>query len=425
MDCGSWAFDERGPIFHFPKFAESKRDTPVESHFPSDVVKAVLEYVHLGDSDLLKVELDGKGSAWDNASANLHLEIQRVVQLSAAALYYDLPGLGRRAHSCVLRQLRQTPSLSFSILEACQAEGPDALDGMKSMALSAIESMDGIASLDPALVGLLSFETLQQIVAHKGTGIDDAMRFEIIRLWSVSGEERNSSASKLVEQHVRLEMLDPEMLSTSVESSGLATSSQLAKAFKSLALAAKKTYGVDFKKARLDQNRDSWKATSTRISLEGLDTGIGYVLSVPPMTTRNKIHKWTIKIEEAGEDSVLWLGVMTCGFESVSLNSYLAGHEFAHGLTSDKEMWSLGSSQRLFSTTRDCFKAGDMIDVELDLTERPHVGKFDLCFSRGSERILSIANSLRLLENNSMLPAVSVSKGSYATFRLISYNCNA
>jgi hypothetical protein len=170
--------------------------------------------------------------------------------LTEASMYYDLPKLCRRVHTCLAKYLVHFPLLAFDVMEACSQEGPSIPNDLKKEDLSKIQKLLFQGNVDVHMLTNFNRSALELFLVHNGKVMEKHC-FLLIDLWCHANDadpDRHSISKKLVKDHVDLQLIDPDDLSTSVVKSGLLTFEQLSNAYQGQAKRATHEFQVSFTK---------------------------------------------------------------------------------------------------------------------------------------------------------------------------------
>ncbi|CAB9522020.1 BACK [Seminavis robusta] len=302
-------------------FLESKQDV-IPLNYKGCVLKALVEYIVMDSPGILE-GMDGK---IDGAEADI------LISLMEAAMFFELPGLCKKCLYHISQALRKHPSSSITILEACQQAGPAVPTQLKDLAVGRL--LGNIEKLDNDALPSLSAESLEEVLKCDTVHIDEFSLFEVLMHW-VQGNKRDDDtsrgdkespealASQLVEKHIRLECIDPELLSTSVKSSGLVSQGLLCEAFEKQALVSKQQHHVVFKKAR-GTGMVVWENSSNEVSGTPRETTgcTSDCLRYPPISGGK--HEWTLEYVQQSQGDLV--GIALRGIDrSRSLGKQNAG----------------------------------------------------------------------------------------------------
>jgi hypothetical protein len=313
----------------------------VQLDYPGAVLKSLVEYVYFDTADdLLALPMNPSAN---NLPSSM-VRIESLVTLAAAAVYFNLPGLCKHCFDSVSKFLEEMPALSFALLEACVQHGPLIPDEFGELAKTELcknvhEAVSSVA------VSILSATTLQKVLEEPETGIDEFKLFEILRLWAnhTAAQEsdiaENCSRRSIVSAlagYIRLECINPQLLSTVVTSSDLFTPEQLLQAFQKQALAAQETHGVFFNCKRSRFTAPLWKSSKSELSTSTAEDHYEVdFLEMPPIVSG--ICQWTIKVEkDATSTWATWIGIAS-NLDSLDMSRWLGSQDYgwvygSHGL---------------------------------------------------------------------------------------------
>ena len=242
----------------FGSFAETSRPV-LKLAYKGVVVEALVEYIHKDECEILEKIKQEKAD--DATSEDTLTHPRTLVSLTAAAVYYNFPGLCEQVYEWLRHHFEVCPVLAFAILDACEREGPSAPSRLSALALSGVRSNARyLQEEDATIIATLSPSTMEAILKDYGVQTAESQLFKILEMWVDGGdasfnrtpssqERKKTIASELV-KNIRLEWIDPMRLSTSVAASGFVPLEQLAEAYKSQALLAKLGHGIKFNKKR-------------------------------------------------------------------------------------------------------------------------------------------------------------------------------
>ncbi|CAB9500665.1 expressed unknown protein [Seminavis robusta] len=324
----------RSKVFHsmlLGKFAEAQKDE-IPLDYRGCVLKSLVEYIVTDSTGLL--ENSAKDTPIDEAQAEV------LASQMAAAMFFELPGLCQKVFALVNQTLCKHPTSAFAILEACQKEGPAIPAQLKVVVISRLVA--NINVLDNSAVSVLSVESLKDILKCDTTEVDEFCLFELLQLWvegkknasddsTTSGSESPKNiASQLVKKHIRMDWIDPELLFTSVQSSGFVPQELLLAAFHKQAVRIKRQHNnVVFKQAR---NLVVWKNSLTNVSSSPANAtafcNASDMLQYPPIVCGK--HEWTLELVEESKGD--WVGI---AFQNIDLSKWLGEQKGGWGLCRD------------------------------------------------------------------------------------------
>ena len=298
----------RSTVFHrmlVGGFSEATSEV-VRVEYPGDVLRAIVEYVHTDSADIRKKATEGEAENGSDPSQGFQ-QIRNLVSLTAAATYFDLPGLCQKIQENLTLSLNESPVLAYATLEACRQEGPSEPAEVADLALSIIRS-GGASVVTPGDVTCLSPALVEEILQDTNTVMDESQLFRFLQVWveaetfSVENNSDRRTMAKDMVKNIRLEKIDPKMLSTVVETSGLVTHEQLLNAYKAQALVAQERHSISFKRPRYAV--PVWESTSTTTTSKYAGIWMNWEdLGVPPITSG--VWRWTLRIEKFGESGYI------------------------------------------------------------------------------------------------------------------------
>jgi BTB/POZ domain len=238
----------------FGKFKEAKSPA-IKLCFPSDVLRAVVEYIVTDSAEILNMrdsaEIGSEKKRKKRKSTKGTDEtkppysfknIELLVSLAEAASYFNLPELGKRVVALLEHLLLHWPCLSFAILQACRMAGPTIDSKLTDSAVRHVRALP-FEKISTDQISCLSAEVLETVLKDEKMEITEYERFQILQQWTeaVGGfpsiqNERHARAASL-SQHIMFERIDPIHLSTTVATSELVTSEKLSEVYKNQALA--------------------------------------------------------------------------------------------------------------------------------------------------------------------------------------------
>ncbi|CAB9500311.1 Kelch-like protein 2 [Seminavis robusta] len=269
----------------------------IEVDFPGAVVNAVVEYIYTSKVRSLSELHPGNVEENGDISEANHEDFQTLVTIAAAAAYCNLPKLCAVINDKMETYVKQFPSLSVAVLEACAQERPAISKHLLEMALSNIRH-NKVDILKQGILCSLSSPVLAIILSDEKSLAPEYKCFDMVRLWSEGGsgveENRQALAKELVKCHLKLHWITPDVLADSVAPSGLVDIEQLAEAYKRQAIMAKHQYGVCFEKPGCFSN-PIWCDSQTKTVAESRPASNwkSDKLVCPPLVEGCK-YKWTI-----------------------------------------------------------------------------------------------------------------------------------
>jgi BTB/POZ domain len=357
----------RSPVFRkmlFGNFQEATAKT-VKVDFPSPVIYSVVKYIHTSKVEgaevpLLRLLTNNNNHDDNEIPRDWQEKFLALLTLTAAAAYYSLPKLCREVNRYLSTYLATYPLLAFAVLDACSQEGPAISHDLKHSALSKTIKLLSDKRFDAKILANFSNGAIESILVYGKTLLSEQHRFLLIDQWCHPGstdQDRGCIAKQLVKDHVDLQFIDPEYLSTTVTLSGLVTSEQLTEAYKSQAIQAKKKFKISFTKFTCPSPlwSDSNSATfANRISILKSDT-----LKCPILLAGSK-YTWTVTINDEPD---VWLGVVVSTKSPKFTGKEFDDEEFdeensgCYGYYGDE--YDFGHEAR--------FKGGDCVKMTLDL----------------------------------------------------------
>ena len=239
----------------YGNFAESSAETPIRLDYNSSVVKVLLQYIY---TDELVLDKNQQGKEANNSNCLLDL----ILSLLDASNYLELPNLRRRIKAWCQDYLKTQPQLAGLFLEKCIVHASDA-STIQEVAMETIRSNLKALVKDEGILASITHPVLEIIVKDEKLEADEFEVFELILKWSKleaydsdgsGGATRLQQASQLTE-HLKLQCIEPNELSTVVGPSGLVKQDKLLDAFKTQALQASSDHGVSYKRKRRKRPR--------------------------------------------------------------------------------------------------------------------------------------------------------------------------
>ena len=283
------------------QFQEATSDV-VQIGYKGGVLKAVVEYIISDSPAILQVDTNE-----NSPEPPYEMEdVQTLVALIGAAEFFQLSNLAINVEDCLNRALAAFPSLSFAIAEACRQENHPAVKGLYSIAMNSLRINYNNLAISPK-VALLSAELMETFLQDHNIEMDEKELFDMLRLWSegTSEDDANERTDRFLDllDYIKLEKVNPSLLSADIETSGLVPIEKLLGAYKIQALAAEELHGIEFQKQRLVH--PLWTNSSSEFSRsESTDFEVDF-LDYPPIT--RGIHQWTIQVLYPCKAT--WLGV--------------------------------------------------------------------------------------------------------------------
>ena len=288
----------------YGQFAEASSSLVKIPGYNGAVVRSLVEYIHTDHANVFDI------NNLDASSGRL----PTLVDLAGAAMYYDLPLLCQKAVTCIIDTVDKTPSLVLDVLEACARAGPSVPPSLTKANALMLQFIRFNLKEHSAAVKSLSVSVLEDILTYDLTCMDEIDLFELLRLWAADdhpaeaatpeetsripnqnrrrvelNQERKSIALDLG-KHIRLERIDPAVLSNEVASSGLVSVERILEAYKCQALSSKDQQGLLWERPRYTP---CWMRSSTLIC-SSKNTVSGFV-RYPPIVSG--VHKWSLQPE--------------------------------------------------------------------------------------------------------------------------------
>jgi hypothetical protein len=333
-----------------------------------------VEYIHTNKTNVL-VELDAancNGEVPEQVPEQCQEDFQTLLTLTAAAAYYRLPKFCHEIHRCLASYLNAFPLLACVLLEACSQQGPVISDDLKQSAMSNIKKLllnKDFDDFDAEILATLSPTEFELILFDTKASLSEQRCFWLIDLWCQAGltQNRRSIATELVKNHVILHLIDPDVLSTSVTSSGLVTLEQLVETYKFQAIRAKHQFKVSFSK-QLQSFKcpdPTWNGTESITFDNKASDWESETLKCPILLAGGR-YTWTVNI--TGESHV-WLGVaLSTASEDVRGNSFAGYMRGCYGFYgTDGLPYSCGQKGAFLGKTA-LLKCGDRVTMTLDLS---------------------------------------------------------
>lgn len=195
------------------------------------VLQAVVDYAH---SDIARVLNKRKRYHPESTNtAKMADQISTLVCVSAASMYFDLPGLAHKTKKAISQLVQEKPAISLTLLEECRSQGPSVPTELTEFAAGLMRKKRIVS----AVVASLGYSTMKEILQDDKMEMSEFDLFELLSLWmEEKPADRKSTATELAIQCIRVQNIDPVRLSTVVSSSGLIPEYQLAQAHKQQAL---------------------------------------------------------------------------------------------------------------------------------------------------------------------------------------------
>jgi BTB/POZ domain len=354
----------RSPVFQkmlFGNFQEATKKI-VSVDYPGTVVKAIVEYIYTNQAEKLVKLVEAKIKDKEIPAA-CQEEFQTLLTLAAAAAYYILPKLCHEVNGHLSTYLVAYPLLAFPVLDAYSQKGVAISDNLKTSALSKIEKLLLGKYFDVKILANFSNGAVGTILVDGKTFLSEKHRFLLIDHWHRAGstdQDRGCIAKQLVKDHLDLQLIDPEYLSTTVTLSGLVTSEQLIEAYKSQAIGAKKKFKISFTKTLTYSNPIWSHSNSATFASKKPANWQSDTLKCHILLPGSK-YTWTVTING---NPFVWLGVVV-STESPKFN----GKDFIKRKGARYGLY--GHSDHYGEAFK--FKKGDHVNMALDLAPEEEV----------------------------------------------------
>jgi hypothetical protein len=406
----------RSPVFDsmlYGDFVEAQQSI-VNVGYTEETLRDVVNYIYTDELPIVDREQPNIDNTAQDTSAT-----RKMLALMDGATYFALPDLCRKAEAMAITQMDKKPSLCVTYFAACETHGALVATEVKDHALEKIRANPKILLEEGVSLASLSSSHFEKVLKDKNVRADELTLFQILQAWTAandgqhdkdsavsnetSSQSRKRAASQLT-QHIALELIDPEALSTTVKASGLVTKDQLLEAYESQALLSKQQHGTSFKKMRFA----GWKTTNDVVFTSYKSRGYSTeVIQCPPLTSG--VHKWSILVEEMIYH--VYFGVASTVHE-LDYNRFL-GHQsggWAYG------QGSAYHNDATVSNGHPKLKTGSKVTLILDLT-----GEGTLSASvDGKPAVQLFAEMLSELDGfkntKGFVPAVSISGKGGARF---------
>ena len=278
----------RSPVFRnmlLSDFRESHQ-TEIEIGYTGEVLKLLVEYI-CTDEFHPKMVVSAAYA-------------RKIISVMDAAEFFHLRTFRKKVMDWILETMKDHPHLSAVILDECKYSFPESniFGDLEEAAMTIIRS-DTSSFLDHKSGShTLSPSTLETIVKDNKIKATEYELFSLIQRWA-KGTKELQSAKELV-KFIRLERIDPEVLSGKVADSGLVSDQLQLAAFRNQAL-----YGKShcFENAMYDlprmNHRPAWHKSGTSVfryddfnspgKLHKLD-----IFEINPIC--NGVYKWSLEI---------------------------------------------------------------------------------------------------------------------------------
>ena len=340
-------------------FSEATKSI-IDIGYTGTVLRTIVEFIYIDHATLFDKPVDDK---W----------IAAIVNVLDAGNYFGLPDLCDRTEQLVASKVTGDPFLAVALLVACQPVVSSTVSRLEALAFREI-SDDIHVLLERSSLRAISSTQLEKVLDNAKLQVDAYSMFRLIQMWDVCQDEselqddspciskktlnhiqsRHRTACQLIRDHVALDLIDPQILSTTVTSSGLVTDEQLSEAYKIQALLLQPHYGISLDQFRL---RGIWESSNSAIFTCESDTYAMERLKCRETLTRGA-YKWSIKILESCSPILL-------GFAVASTNG-------------QRKRWLYGSNGRTRHSSRNgmhyhenghpTFATGSIVTLCLDLT---------------------------------------------------------
>lgn len=337
----------------FGSFQESSNNV-VRIGYKGRVLQAIVEYIHTNDAKVLHVFSEKYTAPAVTPEDIEHLKL--LVSLSAASLYFFFPKLLEKIERTLKDCLRKAQSFSFILFQACWEEGPSVPEILTCLAKKNIRQNIG-HGVDLSVIAMLSPPVLNEILSDKETTATEYQLFKCLVHWfryhqSADADALEAVASKM-SATIHLEWIDPKVLSTEVESSGLVTPEQLAVVYGRQARAARNSVDLsaNFKRPRFAYTLPIW--------YQPIGDGDTHYLDIPPIKSGS--YSWTLKIEKGACD-VRVSSVTIDGGRLSSIDYGITEHCSAYGLSEDIDT---DATFRIMDGFR--YRDGSSVTLTLDL----------------------------------------------------------
>jgi hypothetical protein len=333
-------------------FSEASQKV-VDVGYSGQVLQAIVEYINTDTAAILKLK--------NNNSNATH-----ILSLMDAATYFELFSLRDKANSVICASLQKNPSLCVPFFAACDNSVGASASAVQASALEQIRNHPEMLLQEDSSIKLLGANQMELILKDPKLDADEYTLFLILQAWNNSNDSKRTRTATRLSRHIKLELIAPSNLATTVSTSGFCTTEQLLQAFQTQALSAEQQHTRSFKQKRL---QPVWRGSQT--STLFFEPGNGYkteALVTRPLS--QGIHTWSILVEEYSTHHgwYLWLGVAsTC--HDLNVNASLGNQEGGWACRDD------GAAYHNKNWVGDCakdrsFKAGCTVKFILDLTKK-------------------------------------------------------
>lgn len=405
--------------------ASSKRHACIPLAYPGDVIQAVVDYIHTDQCRLFKRQQ--RRIMEDNHDFTVSTRIaSTVLALTDAALGLALPGLYRKTKDWARSIMFDQPEMACLFLTESNNQKNTVVEDLARQIIrtnpaALLEEHGGRA------IALLNAALLESILSDKEMEGDDFTLFRILQAWtvmerddeSVDADKESTSkditvarfmnwrmtiASQLV-KYIHLERINPTELSTVVASSGLVNPDQLLQAYRTQAMVAEQTHGVQYCIHRSVQ-QPVWESTNDA-TLTGKAQGRA-VETLKCRPINDGIHEWSIKIVEGC--SFMLLGVISSSVERHSKSSaWLGGHEGDYAYANNGTIYQFPSPAGQVKQTYPKYGKGSKVTFHLNCTKKEGGGTLSVSVDDGPWLVLF--TSMLTIPNQGFLPAASLIGG--------------
>ncbi|CAB9525002.1 Kelch-like 18 (Drosophila) [Seminavis robusta] len=361
VEANRFVLSIRSPVFRrmfLGNFSESNKPE-VTVGFGGSIMQDIVEYIHTDSCSSLvgkkrKACNENETELWNQAKEHT----EKLVGLSTAATYYNLPSLVQKIEKSISKSLESTPSLSLALLAACHKAGPSVPAELAEPAWLLVRTKDdalmsskAIACVDATLVEKILKD--DQMMVHEYNLV-----LFLVQWFQINPKNRKSIAKELG-CNIKLEKINPSLLSDTVASSGLFMSDQIHEAYKNQALHAEQAHSVPFQGSRYFHVWKKSRNTVTGLDESGVNTD---TLVCAPI--ENGIHQWTVKLLKDGDRYPgVVLGIV-CTQTSVEDESQLGHRKVGWGLDAVGKSYENGKRKK---TKRRGIQAGTEVTLTLNL----------------------------------------------------------
>ncbi|CAB9522165.1 expressed unknown protein [Seminavis robusta] len=405
----------RSPVFRrmfLGNFSEATKPE-VDVGFSGIVMQEIVEYIHTDTCASLngkkrKACDENEAKQWD-----VQKELaEKMVALSAAAMYYNLPSLVKEIEKSISKVVKQVPSLPLMVLASCRKEGPSVPSTLLELAWTFVRA-NKEALMEAKVHACVDATLVEEIVKDEKLEMDEYTLFVFLTKWVDSNPKDRQAIAKNLGINLRLEKINPAYLSTSVSSSGLFAADQINEAYKKQALHAEQIHKVSFQQDRLCL---VWKKSLTLESGSDGDDVNTDMLSCLPI--KEGIYEWTVELlaDHYGGSSAVF-GIV-CAETFVDNGSLFYRQKGGWGYDDSGNAYNEGKAHIGSYPIR----VGVQFKVTLNLSPSDRQnGTLKIQFSNANEEDISydIVNNLHdhlNLHPRGFLPAVSTCHGGLVKF---------